>query len=268
MLEGQTPEMILTLFVLSFIGGFCSGLLGVGGAVILIPMLLAVPPLVGAGELSMHEVSGLTMVQVLASSAMGCLAHRRSGFAHLRSILTIGIPMGVFSFAGAAASGSMAEQTLLLIFGCIVAAAFFLLLGRSPGESGESTDFKFNGMAAAASGACAGLVSGIVGAGGGFILIPIMLKILKMPVRVAVGSSLGIVFIGSLMGSVGKMLTVQVEWLYLLPVIAGSLPASVLGAYVSKRVPSGRLRQTLLLLVLLIFVKTAYDVMLSFTVRN
>lgn len=256
--------MILTLFVLSLIGGFCSGLLGVGGAVLLIPMLLAVPPLVGVGALSMHAVSGLTMVQVLASSATGFLAHRRSGFAHLKTILTIGIPMGLFSFAGAALSKSMAGETLLLVFGVVVAAALVLLLGRSPCESDDATDFKFNGMASAVSGAAVGFVSGIVGAGGGFIMIPIMLRLLKIPVRVAVGSSLGIVFLGSLMGSAGKMLTVQVEWLYLLPIVAGSLPASVLGAYVSKRVPSARLRQTLLLLVLLIFVKTAYDVILSF----
>ena len=256
--------MILTLFVLSLVGGFCSGLLGVGGAVLLIPMLLAVPPLVGVGALSMHEVSGLTMVQVLAASAAGFLAHRRSGFAHLKTILTIGIPMGLFSFAGAALSKSMAGETLLLVFGCVVAAALVLLLGRSRSESDDATDFKFNGMASAVSGAVVGFVSGIVGAGGGFVMIPIMLRLLKIPVRVAVGSSLGIVFIGALMGSMGKMLTLQVQWIWLLPVMAGSLPASLLGARISKRVPSGRIRQILLLLVLLIFIKTWCDIILSF----
>ncbi|MDP8226427.1 MAG: sulfite exporter TauE/SafE family protein [Candidatus Celaenobacter polaris] len=260
--------MICTLFVLSLLGGFCSGLLGVGGAVLLIPLLLTTPPLVGVGSLSMHEISGITMVQVFAASVTGCLAHRRSGFAHMRTILTIGIPMGVFSFVGAAASKSMTSQSLLLIFGCLVALAFVMLLKRSSGESDETVDFGFNGLLSAASGICVGFVSGIVGAGGGFILIPVMIRILKMPIRVAVGSSLGIVFIGALMGSMGKILTLQVEWLYLLPVIAGSLPSSLLGAQVSKKIAPSRIRHILLFLVLIVLMKTWYDVAKIYDIGN
>ena len=258
--------MVLTLFLLSLVGGFFSGLLGVGGAVVLIPLLLAVPPLVGVGRLSMNAVSGLTMVQVLAASATGCLAHRRSGFAHARTIVTIGIPMGAFSFLGAAVSKSMTSQSMLVLFGCLVALAFVMLLRRTSGEHEEAaSDFEFNGFLSVVSGSAVGLASGIIGAGGGFILIPIMIRLLKIPLRVAVGSSLGIVFIGALMGSVGKMLTLQVEWVFLVPVIGGSLPAALLGAQVSKSIPSSRVRYILLTLVLLVLVKTWCDIFQLFT---
>jgi len=252
--------MILTLFVLSLFGAFCSGLLGVGGAVLLIPLLLTVPKLVGVGELSMHEVAGLTMIQVLAASLTGTLAHRRSGFTHMPTIMSIGIPMGIFSFAGAAVSKTMSGDIMLITFGCLVVLAFSMLLKRSANESADVSDIKFNKFPFIVVGSCVGFVSGVVGAGGGFILIPVMTRILRIPMRAAVGSSLGIVLIGALMGSLGKILTLQVQWIYLVPVIGGSLPASLLGAYISKKIQPSRIRHVLLLLVLIILIKTWYDI--------
>ena len=124
--ESEESKMILTLFLLSLFGGFFSGLVGVGGAVVLIPLMLAVPPIVGVGNLAMNQVSGINMVQVLTASATGFLAHRSKGFIHTRSILTIGIPMGAFSFEGAAISKTMTSQDVLLIFGFLVALAFMM----------------------------------------------------------------------------------------------------------------------------------------------
>jgi uncharacterized membrane protein YfcA len=89
-----------------------------------------------------------------------------------------------------------------------------------------------------------------------------MIRILKIPFRVAVGSSLGIVFIGALMGSIGKIATFQVNWLYILPVIAGSVPAALLGSKISKKMPATAVRYTLLLVMLLVMIKTWTDILL------
>lgn len=256
--------MIVTIFVLSLLAGFCSGLLGVGGAVLLIPLLWSVPRLFGVGTLTMHEVSGVTMVQVLAASVAGYLAQQRNGFAHAPTVLAIGIPMGILSLAGATISKFMDGRVLLLIFGCLVVVALLLMVRRTPAGSDEPADFTFSMRLAVGSGCGVGLLSGIVGAGGGFILIPIMIGILHMPIRVAVGSSLGIVFIGALMGAMGKLITLQVEVAWLLPVLAGSLPASLAGVYVGKRVEASRLRQILLLLIVLVLIKVWYDIFVLF----
>lgn len=248
--------MMIVLFCLSLIGGFFSGLLGVGGAVILIPLLLSVPPLFGVGVLTMHDVAGITMIQVLASSATAGLVHRSRGLSHLPTILAVGIPMGLLSFTGAAVSKNISDLVLKVVFGCIVAAALLLLVRKSPGEEGTAIDFKFSRVTSGLCGCVIGFVSGMVGAGGGFVLVPVMTGMLKIPIKVAVGSSLGIVFIGALMGSFGKIVTLQVAWMYLLPVIAGSLPSSLVGAYVSRKLSPRRIRLVLLGLVFLIFVKT------------
>lgn len=257
--------MHITLFVLSLIGGFFSGLLGVGGAVLLIPLLLTVPGWLGVGALSMHEVSGLTMLQVLAASITGWLAHRKSGLAHSPTIFTIGIPMGVMSFAGAMISGKISEFSLLFIFGCLVILAFFMLLKGGSTESSDSQEFHFRKVVFACTGSVVGFVAGLIGAGGGFILIPVMVRMLKIPMRTTVGSSLGIVFVGAIMGSLGKIISLQVEWAYLIPVVAGALPGSLLGARTSKRISAQRLRHILLGLVLLILLKTWYDIAVLLT---
>ena len=68
-----------TLLVVGFSGAFVAGLLGVGGAVVMIPLLLYVPPLLGVGRLDIKAVAGVTMTQVLVAAAVGMLAHRRYG---------------------------------------------------------------------------------------------------------------------------------------------------------------------------------------------
>ncbi|HEX9125912.1 MAG TPA: sulfite exporter TauE/SafE family protein, partial [Methylomirabilota bacterium] len=67
----MTVPFILTLAALGFAGAFASGLVGVGGAIVMIPLLLYVPPLLGVGSLDIKTVAGVTMAQVLAASVMG-----------------------------------------------------------------------------------------------------------------------------------------------------------------------------------------------------
>ena len=257
--------MIPTLFVLSLIGGLLSGLLGVGGAVVMIPMMLAIPPLVGVGSLSMNEVAGISMIQVLAASISGCLAHRRGGYVHTKTLFAIGIPMGICALVGALFSKSMDGRYMLFLFGVLVLVAFvMLLLGREAETQADAeSDFTFHGPLSVTIGGSVGLLSGIVGAGGGFVLIPLMITVLGIPMRVTVGSSLGIVFIGALMGSIGKVLSLQVEWAYLLPVVVGSIPAAQIGARISKSVPSKYIRHMLVLLVFVTLVRTWWDILLG-----
>jgi|WetSurMetagenome_2_1015567.scaffolds.fasta_scaffold33539_4 uncharacterized protein len=259
-------DMLLTLLVVSFFGGLVSGLLGIGGAVVLIPLLLSVPPLVGAGQLSMHEVAGITMIQVLVASFFSCFMHHHCGIIHRKTVLAAGIPMGVFALLGSAVSKYMAAEEMLFIFGCLVVIAFFMLLKQSSDETqAASGEVPFKLAGSVIVGGSVGLVSGIVGAGGGFILIPLMVGILKLPMRLAVGSSLGVVFIGALMGSIGKIMTLQVEWVYLIPVIAGSIPSALWGSHICSRSCPANIRYLLLAVVFLAALNTWKDIYINFT---
>jgi len=249
--------MVLTLFAICVVGGFISGLLGVGGAVVLIPLMVMVPPIVGVGHLAMHDIAGLTMVQVLAASIAGYFAHRRIGAVSKRVIICLGLPMALASLTGAVVSQRITGATIHLLFGGLVGMALIMMLMPGDEPSGEHfDDGQLRVGLAIALGGGVGMVAGIVGAGGGFILIPLMIRVLKVPVRVAIGSSLGVVFMAAATGAVGKAVTLQVDWHFLVPVILGSIPAALLGAQVSHALTAAQVRFALVAVIGVTLVQT------------
>jgi uncharacterized membrane protein YfcA len=102
---------------------------------------------------------------------------------------------------------------------------------------------------AAGSALLIGLLSGLVGVGGAFLLIPIMIYVLGVPTRAAIGSSLGVVLVSSSAGVVAKLATGQVMLPWATALVAGTLPGSWSGAQLSRRVPARRLRLALAVLV-------------------
>jgi uncharacterized membrane protein YfcA len=256
--------MGVTLFCLGLLGGFLSGLLGVGGAVIMIPLMLSIPPLVGVGELTMKTVAGLSMIQVLVSSVSGMIIHKKNNFVNSRVLLSVGVSMGLFALVGAYFSKQMNDRLLLLLFGALVLAAFLLLLLKNEKDAGEEEPvdaFTFRLIPSLLIGAFVGFMSGSVGAGGGFILIPLMVSILRVPLKVTVGTSLGIVFIGALTGSIGKILSAQVSLTMMIPLILGSIPAAQLGARCSKSLKPSTIRYLLLAVVFVSTVKVWWSIL-------
>jgi hypothetical protein len=110
---------------------------------------------------------------------------------------------------------------------------------------------RFSRPRAAVVAAVVGLLGGMVGQGGSFLLIPLMTAVVKVPTRIAIGSNLGIVAASSAAGVAAKAATGQIEWLLTIPVALAVLPAARLGAWVSKRLPVRTLRTLLAVLILL-----------------
>jgi uncharacterized membrane protein YfcA len=81
-----------------------------------------------------------------------------------------------------------------------------------------------------------GLLGGMVGQGGSFILIPLMTSFVQVPTRIAIGSNLAIVLLASLAGFLGKAVSGQIEWLLTIPILIATIPATLLGSLASRRV--------------------------------
>jgi uncharacterized membrane protein YfcA len=241
--------MLALMLGIGALGGLLSGLLGVGGAIFIIPLLLGLPPLFGLPPLPMVEVSGLSIIQVLAASLSGVLSHRRQAQVDGRTLLSLGLPMALFALTGAWLSTYVSEPALLAVFALFASSAFVLMLRRPPAGT-VAVPRAAPLLPALAIGSGVGLVSGLVGAGGGFILSPLMVSFLGLSTRQAVGTGLGVVFIGSIAGALAKSLAGQVDWLLALCLVAGAVPAASLGALASHRLPERLIRFLLALFIL------------------
>lgn len=225
---------IAVIFSLGFIGSFISGMLGVGGSIIKYPMLLYIPPLFGLAAFTAHEVSGISAVQVLFASIAGVWAYRKSGLLNKDLIIYMGASILVGSFIGSYSSGLMSEDAVNIVYGLLaVIAAVMMFIPHKTVE--DASVITFNKPLAAILALIVGVASGIVGAAGGFLLVPILLTVLKIPTRVTIATSLAITFISSIGGSVGKVMTGQVEYWPAFIMIIASIIAAPLGAKVGQK---------------------------------
>ena len=259
----MSAAFILTLAALGFVGAFASGLVGVGGAIVMIPLLLYVPPLLAVGSLDIKLVAGVTMAQVLAASVMGAWTYGRSAMLHRRLALWGGSAMAVGSLAGAVGSHFVGGRVLLLVF-ALMATTALLLMFITPAEAGPAATAEtmpFSRAEAVGIPGVVGMMSGLVGAGGAFLLMPILIGVMRVPVRLSIGTSLAMAGAGALLGFVGKLATGQVPFIAAAAVVAGSLPGASLGAHLSRRAPVGVLRVILGAVIALAALRVWIDVL-------
>ncbi|MDF2789199.1 MAG: sulfite exporter TauE/SafE family protein [Neobacillus sp.] len=253
---------IITIFLIGFIGSYISGMLGIGGSIIKYPMLLYIPPLFGLAAFSAHEVSGISAVQVFFATIGGVWAYRKGSYLNKTLIGYMGVSILIGSFIGGYGSRLMTEGGINLVYGILALIAAAMMFFPKKGIDEIPLDqVKFNKWLAASLAFIVGIGSGIVGAAGAFLLVPIMLVVLKIPTRMTIASSLAITFLSSIGATIGKITTGQVEFLPSVIMIVASLIASPLGAMAGKRINTKILQVVLALLILATAIKIWMDIL-------
>lgn len=244
-------ETLVLIAGLGAITGLLSGLLGIGGGIVMAPLLLYVPPLFGLEALDMRTVAGLTIVQGFAACVSGALAHHRFRFVSGPLVHTMGTAIFVAAALGGAAASLVPNRLLLAVFGLLAAAAAVLMLApmRQDAERPEVDKLAFGRLRAIVSATGVGGLGGLVGQGGSFILIPLMTSFVRVPTRIAIGSNLAIVLLSTAAALLGKAITGQIEWLLAAPLVLGVVPAAHIGSRLSRLVPVLRLRRVLAILI-------------------
>ena len=235
---------IAFLALVGAVVGFLSGLLGIGGGIVMFPLLLYVPPLLGFSGIDVKSITGLTMVQGFFSALTAMFYYNKNALVNKTLVLTLGFSLFLSSLIGALVSKKIPDGPLLMVFATLaLIAAAMMLIPRSYHQD-ELTEehVVFQKTTAIVIGIVLGFSIGLVGQGGAFILIPTMLYVLKIPLRVALGSTLAIGLFSSSAGLVGKIATSQVPFLMALPLIAGAIPAARFGSIVGKKTNTQLLR--------------------------
>jgi uncharacterized membrane protein YfcA len=251
------------LFLLGMVGAFISGLVGVGGAIVMIPLLLYAPPLLGLGRLDVKAVAAITMVQVFVAALSGVIAHGRHRAVNMRLAMFGGVVMATGSLAGALGSHWMPASALLLVFALMVTAALALMLVPTPlpDVTASAADRPYSRRRIVAVAGSVGVGAGLVGAGGAFLLVPLLLVVVGVPIRVTIGSSLAMTALAATTGVVGKLVTGQIPLGAALIVALGAVPGAQLGALVSRRLAGGALKGILFVVIVITGIRVWWDVL-------
>ena len=245
--------------VAGFVASFLSGLVGIGGGIVLAPVLLYAPQLVGAEALSVKIITGLTVVQAISGSVLGAARHRAYGNVSTRLVLLMGPPAALASLIGALISRDTPDQLLLAIFAVFsLLGAIFLLLPSNTREA-ATEDVRVNRPLAVALAVVIGVFGGMVGIGAIAFIVAALVYFLRVPPRVAIGSSLGIGLFGAVAALVGKAATAQIDPRLAAIVVGAALVGSPLGAWVSVRTHTGLLMRLLAVIVALAAVRIAWS---------
>ena len=254
--------------IIGYIGavlmGLSLGLIGGGGSI------LTVPILVYLFQVDAVLATAYSLFIVGLTSLVGSVSHVRLGNVHWRTAIVFGIPSIISVFltrsylvpripdpimtfgqdpSGGAALVITKSVGLLLLFAVIMVMAAYSMI-KPAKKSGDNTLKKeedvqpqFNYPLILAEGAIVGVVTGLVGAGGGFLIIPALVLLAKLPMKQAVGTSLMIIAAKSLIGFVGDMRGNEViDWSFLGVFSSIAVVGILLGSWLSKRIPGEKLK--------------------------
>ncbi|WP_261663059.1 sulfite exporter TauE/SafE family protein [Deinococcus sp. Marseille-Q6407] len=216
--------------------GLSLGLLGSGGSILTVPALVY---LAGADE-KLAITQSLAIVGAI--SLVGLLPYAARGLVDWRRFALFGLPGVVGTALGARLSQFLSGQTQLLIFAVVMLLAATLMF-RPPVQDGAAAQADDSGtmptpLGTALQGLGVGTLTGVVGVGGGFLIVPALVLLGRLPMRYAVGTSLAIITLNSLTGFLEHLSQphAPLDW-RLIGLFAGvGILGSLLGSTVGKRV--------------------------------
>lgn len=229
-------SLTVLLFIIGFIGSFISGMVGIGGAIINYPMILYIPVLLGFAGYTSHEVSGITAIQVFFATFAGAWVYRKSNDMDKTLVVYMGASILIGSFVGSFSANLLNEHAVNVVYTLLATIAAIMMFIPKRSNRKGTEGITYNKWLASLLAFIVGSVSGIIGAGGAFLLVPIMLVVLKLPIRTTIATSIAITFISSIGITTGKVITGQIVVIPALIVAIASLFAAPLGVRVGKRV--------------------------------
>jgi uncharacterized membrane protein YfcA len=196
---------IFTLIATGIVAGFGGGMLGLGGAFIMTPFQYIIYTNMGLSpDLAAKTAFGTSLLVVLTTSISGAWRHHLQGSIKWRIVLVMGTVGLIFGFIGAGIASYIHGSVLKIVFGVIaIISAARMVLNIKEKEDAEPVNKPWVWALWAVP---IGLLSGLLGVGGGVLLVPIMVVILKFRIQQAAANSLAAIFITSIGGIIGYII--------------------------------------------------------------
>lgn len=219
--------------------GISLGLLGSGGSILTVPVLVY---LIGQDE----KVAIAGSLFIVGSIALaGSLQFLRAGLIHWRSVIVFGIPGMAGTWLGAYLAAWVPGVTQLALFAIVMLIASWLMLRPPDLESADPQPREM--WKIAVDGLIVGVITGLVGVGGGFLIVPALVLLGGLTMRQAVATSLVVIALKSFSGfykytDVLAQQGLELDWQTLILVTGLGIAGSFAGSHLAKRVPQDKLK--------------------------
>ncbi|WP_347753767.1 sulfite exporter TauE/SafE family protein [Agrococcus sp. ProA11] len=240
----MTPALLIAVLALALVVGISLGLLGGGGSI------LTVPILTGVAGLEPRVAIASSLFVVGATSAVGLVQHARGGRVRWRVGLIFGAAGIVGALAGGLLGGLLPSAVLMLLLAVTMVAAAIAMLRRRRGDAGGDTHPRV--LRILLLGVGVGMLAGLVGAGGGFLIVPALIVLAGISAAAAIGTSLLVIAMQSLAGLAAQPAFFDIPWELVLPFTAIAIAGSFLGSALTGRIPDRVLRRGFAILLLLV----------------
>lgn len=245
--------MELLGYALAVLVGISLGLIGSGGSILTVPILvyvMAVEPVL-ATAYSLFVVGATALVGGIRNATEGKVDFRTAVVFGIPSIATVYltrayliplIPDTLFSVGDFQLTKSVALMVLFAVV--MMMASVSMIRPTKQGEDNESSaTIRYNYPMILLEGSLVGILTGLVGAGGGFLIIPALVLLARMSMKLAVGTSLFIIAAKSLLGFLGDLQNREaIDWLLLSLFTAFSVVGIFIGSFLSKKIDGGKLK--------------------------
>jgi uncharacterized membrane protein YfcA len=238
-------------YIASIVIGVSLGLIGGGGSILTIPVLVYL------FKVDAVLATAYSLFIVGVTSAIGSASYFRNGLVNIKTAIVFGIPsiIAVF-FTRSIIVPAIPNEVfrvgdfivtkgilLLLLLSVLMIAASYSMIKKSKKPlNNDITEQKFNYPLILAEGLVVGVLTGLVGAGGGFLIIPALVVLSKLPMKEAVGTSLVIISAKSLIGFLGESGETIMDWTFLMKVTAFAIVGIFIGSALSKKINGDKLK--------------------------
>jgi uncharacterized protein len=243
--------------ILGYIGaliiGVVLGLIGGGGSILTVPVLVYL--------LSLNPVTATaySLFVVGSSALVGAVSNMKKGLVDFRTAIVFAIPAFIavyltrlyivpaipqelFSVAGFMVTKNIGIMLFFAIIMVLAAVSMIRDNGKKKNAQ-EAEKVSYNYPLIIVEGVVVGALTGIVGAGGGFLIIPALVLLAKLPMKKAVATSLLIIAIKSLIGFIGDVQNMQIDWVFLLTFTGISVVGMFVGIYLNKFIDGKKLKK-------------------------
>lgn len=232
---------ILGVVLFAVIGGVV-GMLGGGGSI------LGVPVLVYLLGFAPKPAIGVSLVVLCVTSLGGMLVHAKGGRVDFKSGILFGIASMVSAYSAGVVAAHIRGEWLMVLFSALMIVTALAMLrpkkgGRGAPSPGASTARGSRPVVIVFVALGVGAITGLVGAGGGFLVVPALVLFASMEMRVAVGTSLLVIALNSGAGALGHVTHLELDWGLTALYSGAALGGSLAGATLAGRVPQQLLRK-------------------------